>query len=113
MRRPIGPELADNPRIRALGEALQSACGGEHDLVMRFLRDLLSAREMQDVANRWAAARMLLDGQTQTATARELGLSNKTVNEIAQWTGGIFATGGYQDVHARLAPSDGGDHADG
>ena len=113
LRRPIEPELADNPRIRALGEALQTASGGGHDLVLRLLRDLLSAREMQDVANRWAAARMLLDGQTQTATARGLGLSNKTVNGISQWTGGIFATGGYQDVHARLAPSDGRDYADG
>jgi uncharacterized protein YerC len=106
MRRAVEPELAENPRIVALCQALQ-ACTGDGDLLMRFLRDLLSAREMQDVANRWAAARMLIEGQTQTGTARELVMSAKTVNEIAMWVHGTFATGGYWDAYERAKAPEG------
>src|SRR5215207_2830035 len=101
MRRAVEPDLAENERIQALCDALQ-ACAGDADLLLRFLRDLLSAREMQDTANRWAAARMLIDGHTQTATAKELALSAKTVNEIALWVHGTFATGGYWDTYERV-----------
>jgi uncharacterized protein YerC len=101
MRRAVEPELAENPRIAALCQALL-ACAGDGDLLMRFVRDLLSAREMQDVANRWAAARMLIEAQTQTGTAKELAMSAKTVNEIAMWVHGTFATGGYWDAYERV-----------
>src|SRR5215218_7568118 len=107
MRRAVEPELAENPRIEALCRAILSCQDG--DLLMRLLRDLLSAREMQDVANRWAAARMLIEGQTQTATARELAMSAKTVNDIAMWVQGTFATGGYWDAYERVKVSDGRD----
>jgi uncharacterized protein YerC len=101
VRYQVEPQLSENDRIQALCVAL-AVCDGDRDLILRFLRDLLSARELQDVANRWAAARMLMDGQTQVATARELSLSAKTVNEIAAWVHGTFATGGYWDVQARV-----------
>jgi uncharacterized protein YerC len=106
MRREVEPELAENPRIAALCEALEACAHGDGDLMVRFLRDLLSAREMQDVANRWAAARMLMEGQTQTATARELAMSAKTVNDIAMWVQGTFATGGYWDAYERVKVPD-------
>jgi uncharacterized protein YerC len=104
MSRPVEPELADNPRVEDLCRALATCCDDE-ELTLRFMRDLLSFREIQDLANRWAAARMLLDGRTQASTAQELGMSTKTVNEVALWVNGPFATGGYREVHERYAAS--------
>jgi uncharacterized protein YerC len=54
--REVEPELSQNERIRSLVTALNAA-RGDNGLFLRFLRDLLSARELQDFANRWAAAR--------------------------------------------------------
>ena len=102
MPRQVEPELSENERVQALVTAFNAASGDE-DLLLRFLRDLLSARELQDFANRWAAARMLMARTTQMATAKELGMSTKTVNEIALWVHGSFATGGYHEVYVRTA----------
>ncbi|HEY3082510.1 MAG TPA: Trp family transcriptional regulator [Chloroflexota bacterium] len=102
MPRQVEPELHDNERVQALCAAV-AACKSDHELLLRFLRDLLSARELQDFANRWAAARMLMDGRTQIATAKELGRSTKTVNEVAMWVSGPFATGGYDDAYRRVS----------
>ena len=101
MPRQVEPELSENERVQALVTAINAACGDE-DLLLRFLRDLLSARELQDFANRWAAARMLMERSTQMATAKELGMSTKTVNEVALWVHGSFATGGYHEVFTRV-----------
>lgn len=100
---PVEPELADDARVRALLDAFV-ACAGDRGRLLCFLRDLLSDRELRDLANRWTAARTLLDGRTQIATATELGMSPKTVNEVARWTTGLFATGGYREAHRRLRP---------
>lgn len=100
MPRDIEPELRENPRVQALCDAI-AACAGDRELLLRFMRDLLTARELQDMANRWAAAQLLMEGRTQTATAREVSMSNKTVNDIAMWVHGTFATGGYWDVFRR------------
>lgn len=91
-------------RVGQLCTALLTT-NGDSELTLRFLRDLLSAREMIDLANRWAAARELLLGRSQVATARDLGLSTKTVNDIDRWVHGTFATGGYSEVFRRLASS--------
>jgi uncharacterized protein YerC len=101
MPRAVEPELSENERVQALVGAVNAACGDE-DLLLRFMRDLLSARELQDFANRWAAARMLMERSTQMATAKELGMSTKTVNEVALWVHGSFATGGYREVFQRV-----------
>jgi uncharacterized protein YerC len=102
MPRQVETELQENERVQGLCNAL-TACKGDRELLLRFLRDLLSARELQDFANRWAAARMLMDGRTQIATARELGMSTKTVNEVAMWVSGPFATAGYDQVYRRVS----------
>ena len=101
MPRQVEPELRDSERVQSLCEAV-AACEGDRELLLRFLRDLLSARELQDFANRWAAARLLIGGRTQIATAKELGMSTKTVNEVAMWVSGPFATGGYEGAYRRV-----------
>ena len=99
--RAVEDELRESPRVRALCAAL-AATGCDTALLLRFLRDLLGYRELLEFANRWAAARMLLDGRTQGAVAQELGMSTRTLSEIAQWVRGPFAAGGYRDVRRRL-----------
>lgn len=101
MVRAIEEELIANDRVQDLVEAVARCCNDE-DLTLRFLRDLLSFRELQDLANRWAAARMLMAGRTQSATAQELGMSTKTISEVALWVNGPFKTGGYWDVFEQM-----------
>jgi uncharacterized protein YerC len=104
MPRSVEPEVAANERIQDLCRALAEATT-DPDLTLRFLRDLLSFRELQDIANRWAAARMLMAGATQTQTAQQLGMSTKTISEVALWVHGPFQTGGYWEVfNAQKAP---------
>lgn len=97
MPRGIETEIVENQRVADLCGAVGEA-GAERDLTLRFLRDLLSYRELLDMANRWAAARMLMGGATQTQTAQQLGMSSKTVSEVALWVHGPFQTGGYWEV---------------
>jgi uncharacterized protein YerC len=97
------PELAGNQRVRDLCAALD-VCDRDRDLMLRFLRDLLSHHELATLGDRWAIARSLLDGRTQTATAASLALSIKTVGKVAQRSHGPFATGGFAEVHRRIAP---------
>lgn len=97
MPRGVEPEIIENQRVADLCQAIGEA-GADGDLTLRFLRDLLSYRELQDMANRWAAARMLMGGATQTQTAQQLGMSTKTISEVALWVNGPFQTGGYWDV---------------
>ena len=80
--------------------------GADRELLLRFLRDLLSSQELTDVANRWAAAQLLLAGQTQTATVATVGLSTKTVHKVAQHATGPYTTGGMRRVAHLLAEAD-------
>jgi uncharacterized protein YerC len=98
--RDVDPAVRADPRVQALCAAL-AAAGDDEDLILRFLWDLLSARELVNAANRWAAARLLLSGETQATTARTLGLSAKTVIEVDRWTRGLLTAGGFVDVHRR------------
>src|SRR5262249_30112919 len=69
VRREVEPEVRDNPRVQDLCTAVRTAVLGPDDLSLRFLQDLLSQRELGELADRWAAARMLMGGATQVATA--------------------------------------------
>lgn len=106
MSRSVEPEVVGNERVQGLCQAVAAATG-DPDLTLRFLRDLLSFRELQDIANRWAAARMLMAGATQTQTAQQLGMSTKTISEVALWVHGPFQTGGYWEVFKTLTSKDG------
>jgi uncharacterized protein YerC len=101
MTRDVESELQASSRVQELCRALGIAAR-DQDQLLRFLRDLLSFKEFQDVANRWAAARMLMEGNTQSQTAQQLGMSTKTVSDIALWVHGPFKTGGYWDVFKQL-----------
>lgn len=99
--RPTDPELRADTRVSHLLDAL-SVAGEERALLIAFLRDLLSDRELSDLANRWMVAQMLMEGHTQASTARSLKMSTKTVNEVAAWVLGRQARNGYWVVFDRL-----------
>lgn len=86
-------------RVRSLLDALAFA-SSDRELLLRFLRDVFTAHEIKMGANRWAAARLLLAGETQTKTQHILEISEGTVNRANQWL--VSGTGGYRVVHDGL-----------
>ena len=72
-----------NPRVTELCRAL--CCIDDAELMMKFLRDLLSLSEYLRTANYWAAAAELNKGKVVRQVARELGLSPVTVQKARHW----------------------------
>jgi TrpR-related protein YerC/YecD len=60
----------------------------------RFLRDLCTLRELQEMAQRWAIVRLLDEGRHYGEIARETGASTATITRIASWL--KHGTGGYR-----------------
>jgi TrpR-related protein YerC/YecD len=60
----------------------------------RFLRDLLTESEIEDLADRWQAVRMLDRGEPYTAIIAATGLSSRTIARIAKWL--RSGLGGYR-----------------
>lgn len=65
----------------------------------RFFRDLLTLRELHDLAQRWHVVRLLGQGRHYMEIARETGASTATVTRIAQWLN--HGTGGYREALQR------------
>jgi TrpR-related protein YerC/YecD len=65
-----------------------------------FFRDLLTANEIEELAERWKAARLLAEGVPYTRIIEQTGLSSTTVARVARWV--KDGTGGYQTVLKRL-----------
>lgn len=51
----------------------------------RFLRDLLTEKEMQEFANRWLVARMLDRKTNYIEIEKETGMSSTTIARINKW----------------------------
>lgn len=92
--RPIEVTVRDNERIRELCQALMN-CADDGELMLSLLRDLFAVHEIEQAANRLAAAIRLEAGGTVRATARDLGIAPATVSRMRQWvrngTGGVEA----------------------
>lgn len=69
---PVEPAILESPRFRDLCSALLQ-CAPDEELLLRFLRDLLTFAWCSEVANRWAAAREIYGGRTVRETAVVLG----------------------------------------
>ncbi|HUN64662.1 MAG TPA: YerC/YecD family TrpR-related protein [Bacteroidota bacterium] len=59
-----------------------------------FFRDLLTETEIEELAERWKAARMLDAGIPYTEIIEQTGLSSTTVARVARWV--KRGTGGYR-----------------
>jgi len=62
--------------------------------VERFLRDLCTIAELEAMAHRWAAARLLDAGLPYAEVARRTHASTTTVTRVAHWL--RHGEGGYQ-----------------
>lgn len=59
-----------------------------------FFRDLLTEREIEELAERWKAARLLAEGVPYTQIVERTGLSSTTVARVARWV--KQGSGGYR-----------------
>lgn len=66
----------------------------------RFLRDLMTKKEIEEFAKRLKAAEMLTDKVPYSVIINETGLSSTTVARVARWLNG--KEGGYRSVISKL-----------
>lgn len=95
--------LAEDPWMsqatRDLARSLLSLRDEEEAL--RYLRDLCTVAEMEDLAERWQVARFLDEGLSYTEISRRTGASSATISRVNQWL--RYGRGGYRLVLDRLA----------
>ena len=70
------------------------------DEAARFLRDLCTLGEIQDLAHRWAVVRLLDDGLHYAEVSQRTGASTATITRIASWL--HHGEGGYRLALERL-----------
>jgi TrpR-related protein YerC/YecD len=73
------------------------------DETKRFLRDLMTEKEVKEFANRLEAASLLSKDVQYNAITEDTGLSSSTIARIAKWLKGSL--GGYRLILARLYPN--------
>lgn len=66
----------------------------------RFLRDLMTEKEIKEFSKRLKAAEMLTDKVPYSAIEKETGLSSTTVARVARWLNG--RGGGYKTIINKL-----------
>jgi TrpR-related protein YerC/YecD len=72
----------------------------DHDTAQRFLRDLCTTRELDEMVARWAVVRGLAQGTSYRALHDATGVSTATITRINDWVRN--GTGGYGEALARL-----------
>ena len=70
------------------------------DAARRFLRDLMTEKEIEEFGKRLAAAEMLTAQIPYSIIEKETGLSSTTVARVAKWLRG--SEGGYRTVISAL-----------
>jgi len=70
------------------------------DEVRRFLRDLMTEKEILEFSRRLRAAEMLTEKIPYTTIENETGLSSTTVARVAKWLSG--KEGGYRSIINKL-----------
>ena len=73
----------------------------DRDEAAAFLRDVCSLHELEAIAHRWQAARLLDRGVPYARVAAEVGASTATVTRVAHWL--RHGEGGYRLVLDRMA----------
>jgi TrpR-related protein YerC/YecD len=79
------------PQLRQLGAALLSLTAKED--MLRFLRDLCTLEELEEMSKRWEAVHMLHKGVSYRKIAEKTGLSTTTITRISHWL--QHGEGGY------------------
>ena len=73
------------------------------DEIKRFLRDLMTEKEIKEFSNRLEAASLLTKDVQYNAIIEITGLSSTTIARIVKWLKGPL--GGYRLILSRLYPS--------
>lgn len=68
----------------------------------RFLRDLLTEKEIKEFTNRWKVARMLDKKVPYEKIEKETGMSSTTIARIQKWL--MNGMGGYRLILKRVGP---------
>ena len=102
MVRQIGPVVNWNTKKnRLLLDAVLALKNA--DEAKRFLRDLMTEKEIKEFANRLETATLLSKNVQYNAIIEDTGLSPTTIARIAKWLYGSL--GGYRLILARLYPN--------
>jgi TrpR-related protein YerC/YecD len=83
--------------IQDLCETIVSLRTG--DEAERFLRDLCTISELEAMAHRWQAARLVDEGRPYLEVSKATGASTATVTRVAHWL--RYGEGGYRLALAR------------
>lgn len=70
------------------------------DEAKRFIRDLLTREEIEEVSKRLLAARMLTEGSSYRDVEKATGFSSTTVARVSKWLQGSL--GGYRLIISRM-----------
>ena len=70
-----------------------------------FLEDICTIKEIQDIAQRLAVAKMLRVGNSYNAISRQTGASTATISRVSKCC--EYGAGGYQTVIGRLQQEEG------
>ena len=70
------------------------------DEMEAFLTDLCTIKELQDMAQRLCAAKMLKNGENYLNIAAEIGISTATISRVSRALN--YGTGGYDMVLEKL-----------
>ena len=72
-----------------------------------FLEDICTIKEIQDISQRLAVARMLSQGISYTTICKETGASTATISRVSKCY--AYGTGGYRTVIERMNGGSGDD----
>jgi TrpR-related protein YerC/YecD len=79
------------------------ACIADEKTMRNFLRDVMTEKEIIEIAARLETARMLRAGETYTTIAEKTKLSSRTIARISEWLqngqGGYAAALDQSDIH--------------
>lgn len=73
------------------------------EATIRFLRDLCTRRELEEMVSRWAVVRQLATGTSYRKIYDKTGVSTATITRINDWVRN--GTGGYSDAIDRVGES--------
>src|SRR5262245_34829446 len=82
-----------------------SGCEGHaDDMLLRFLRDLLTPQEVEQLMKRWHIAQLLLDGVPsgkviEQLAQEDISVTPTLVRKVKDFAIGPYKTGGYAEVH--------------
>jgi TrpR-related protein YerC/YecD len=96
----MAPDTTDDwktPSTDALFDALMRL--ESRDELQRFLRDLCTRHELEELSARWTVVQLLDEGLSYRRIAEATGVSTTTITRINEWLN--HGTGGYRTALQR------------